>query len=165
MWQQTLILAKIMKKNYHKWTDVEDKVVIGLYEDGCAIKDIAEAVGLTKSAITNRVHVLKKNGLITVNHNFIWDEQKEKELVKILQKNEGNLRNGFREFADKYNIGDKAVSNKYYAKDRKSLRIKDKYPIFSVFGRYRGIANSKIYTRGESKGHTMWTAIKEFFKF
>lgn len=154
-----------MKRNYHKWTDVEDKVVIGLYEDGSAIKDIAEALGLTKSAVINRIRVLKKKALIVVNHNFIWDEQKEKELVKILQKNEGNLCNGFREFADKYNISDKTVSNKYYAKDRKSLRIKDKYPIFSVFGRYRASSNSKIYNRRESKGHTLWGTIKNFLKF
>lgn len=153
-----------MKKKIHKWTNVEEKVVIGLYEDGCSIKEIAEAMGFSQSSIANRIFVLKKKGLITINHNFIWNEDRKKELVKVLQNNPGNLNAGFKEFADKYNLNWKTVANKYYNK-KTNGRIKDNYPIFSVFGRYRASSNSKIYTRRESKGHTMWTTIKEFFKF
>ena len=153
-----------MKRNYHKWTDAEDKVIIGLYEDGAKIKEIAPLFNVTVSAVAGRIKTLKKKGLIEGSKVFQWTPEKEKDLVKILQKNEGNLRVGFKQFADKYNCEWTIVSSKYYNRQRKN-RIKDKYPIFSVFGRYRASSNSKIYTRGESKGHTMWTAIKEFFKF
>ena len=154
-----------MKRNYHKWTNLEDQVLIGLYEDGVKSYEIAQTLNLSKNSVINRISILKKKGLITTSQNFIWDEKKEKELVKILQKNEGNLRKGFKQFAEIYNIPYTSVEYKYYNKSNHSIRIKDKYPIFSVFGRYRASNNSKIYNRQNSKGHTLWTTIKKLFKF
>ena len=154
-----------MKRKIHKWTDAEDKVIIGLYEDGVKIKDIAALFYVTPKTLNAKVYNLRKKGLIKSKRSFNWTPEAEKDLVKILQKNEGNLREGFRQFADKYNCDWTIVSSKYYSKHVKNGRIKDKYPIFGVFGRYRAASNSKVYVRQNAKGHTLWNTIKGFFKF
>ena len=69
----------------------------------------------------------------------------------------------FRIFAEKYNISFDTVHGRYYSKRVKNGRVKDKYPIFGVFGRYRGIANTKVYSRESSKGYNFWSIIKKIF--
>lgn len=154
-----------MKRNYHRWTNAEVKVIIGLYEDGVPHKEIAEAVGLPVNVVSKKIYNLKKQGLIDkeIKRLFVWTPEIEKDFLNILQKNIGNLQQGFRTFAEKYNCSITVPSNKYYNSKILGGRIKDRCKVFGQFGRYRGIANSKIYKREDSKGYNFWSVIKKFF--
>lgn len=150
-------------KKYHKWTDEEDSVIVSMHAEKKSISAIAETLNLSVGVVRSRVWYLRQKGILHSYLTFKWTDAKEKELVTILHKNEGNLQNGFREFAEKYNISKTAVEARYYNANTKKGRVMDKYPIFTTFGRYRGANNRKIYTRKESKGHKIWNIIKRFF--
>ena len=149
--------------NYHKWTEEEDKVLIQYVQDKAPLIDIADLMGMKKSAIAARIFFLRKKGVNLPYYKFEWTEAKEKELVKMIRRNEGNLQSHFRDFAEKYNIPVGAVRNRYYNTTNPSRRIKDKYPIFGIFGMFRSAKNSKIYTRNDSKGYNFWSVIKTIF--
>lgn len=74
------------------------------------------------------------------------------------------MTEGFRMFADANNCTLRAAYNKYYNKQRNN-RIKDKYPIFGVFSRYRAVPNAKIYQKEQSKGYSFWKVIKKVFGY
>lgn len=153
-----------MKRKNHKWTNDEVSVLISMYNDGVKIKDIASAFNVTVKNITTRLNILRNEGKINNTRYFAWTEEREKELVKILHKHEGNLTEGFREFAEKYDIALSTVQTRYYNKNTPTGRIKDKYFVFSLFGRFRKKQNGKIYRREDSSGYNAWTFIKSFFK-
>lgn len=149
---------------YHKWTEEEDKVLIQYVQDKAPLIDIADLMGMKKSAIAARIFSLRKKGIdIPYYNTFEWTEAKEKELVKMIRRNEGNLQSHFRDFAEKYNISVYAVHSRYYHPDIPGGRIKDKYPIFGIFGMFRVAKNSKIYNRTKSKGYNFWSVIKTIF--
>lgn len=153
-----------MNRKYHKWTEEEDKVLIQYVQDKAPLIDIADFMGMKRSSIAARIFFLRKKGIdIPYYNTFEWTEAKEKELVKMIRKNEGNLRSHFREFAEKYNISVNAVHSRYYHPDIPGGRIKDKYPIFGTFGMFRVAKNSKIYNRTKSKGYNFWSIIKTIF--
>ena len=152
-----------MKKNYHRWTNEEVSVLISMYTDGVKIKDIANAFNVKTSSVDQKHNKLRVQGLIERNRYFEWTEKKEKELVKILHKNEGNLQDGFREFAQANNISKEAVETRYYDPAIPTGRIKDTHFVFGTFGRFRKKQNGKIYRREDSSGHSIWTMIKSFF--
>lgn len=152
-----------MKRKIHKWTNAEDKVLIGLYEDGVKCTEIAKVLNVKPRQVGGRVYYLRKKGIINTRHSIRWTPELEKELVTILQKNSGNLHEGFRIFAEAHNCDWKCAAAHYYHRDTRGGRIKDKYPIFATFGRYRASGNSKIYSKKESKGHNFWTMIKKIF--
>lgn len=149
--------------NYHKWTEEEDKVLIQYVQNKAPLIDIADIMGMKKSVIASRIFLLRKRGINLPYYNFEWTEAKEKELVKMIRRNEGNLRSHFREFAEKYNISLDAVHTRYYNHNNSGGRIKDKYPIFGIFGMFRVAKNSKIYNRTKSKGYNFWSVIKTIF--
>ena len=149
--------------NYHKWTEEEDKVLIQYVQNKAPLTDIADFMGMKKSSIASRIFFLRKKGVNLPYYKFEWTEAKEKELVKMIRRNEGNLRSHFRDFAEKYNIPVGAVHNRYYNTNNPSRRIKDKYPIFGIFGMFRVAKNSKIYNRTKSKGYKFWSVIKTIF--
>lgn len=152
-----------MNRNYHKWTEEEDKVLIQYVQNKTPFNDIADFIGMKKSAIASRIFFLRKKGINLPYYNFEWTKEKEKELVKMIRRNEGNLQSHFREFAEKYNISVRAVHNRYYNFRTSSGRVKDKYPIFGIFGMFRSAKNSKIYTRNDSNGYKFWSVIKTIF--
>lgn len=152
-----------MKRNYHKWTNDEVKVLISMYNDGVKVKDIANAFNVKVSTMDQKLNKLRVQGLIERNRYFNWTEKKEKELVKVLHKNEGNLQDGFREFAQANNISKEAVENRYYDPTIPTGRIKDTHFVFGTFGRFRKKQNGKIYRREDSSRHNIWTMIKSFF--
>lgn len=152
-----------MKRKYHKWTNDEVKVLISMYNDGVKIKDIASAFNVKVSTMDQKLNDLRVQGLIERNRYFNWTKKKEKELEKVLRKNEGILQDGFREFAQANNISKEAAENRYYDPKIPTGRLKDKGFIFGIFGRFRKNKNSKIYKRGSSVGYNGWTFIKSFF--
>ena len=152
-----------MKKNYHKWTNEEVSVLISMYTDGVKIKDIADALNVKVSNVNTKLNALRVQGFIERNRYFEWTEKKEKELVKILHKNEGNLQDGFREFAQINNISKSTAEHRYYNINTPTGRIKDTHFVFGTFGRFRKKQNGKIYRREDSSGHNIWTIIKSFF--
>lgn len=152
-----------MKRKYHKWTNDEVKVLIGMYNDGVRVKDIANTFNVSVKAMEHKLNILSNKNLIERNRYFKWTEKKEKELAKILHKNEGILQDGFREFAQANNINKGAVEARYYDTTIPTGRVKDKYFIFSLFGRFRKKQNGKIYRREDSSGYNAWTFIKSFF--
>lgn len=152
-----------MKKKYHKWTNDEVKVLISMYNDGVKVKDMASTFNVSVKAMEHKLNILSNKNLIERNRCFNWTEKKEKELVKVLHKNEGNLQDGFREFAQANNISTGAVEARYYDTTIPTGRIKDKHFIFGTFGRFRKKQNGKIYRREDSSGHNIWTMIRSFF--
>ena len=152
-----------MRQKYHRWTNEEDQVIISMYSTKASMQEIADALGVRVEQIRNRTSYLRKKGILNSYLTFKWTDTKEKELVNILHKNEGNLRNGFREFAEANNISREAVEARYYHSSVNKPKVMDKYPIFTTIGRYRRANNRKIYNRQESKGHKIWNIIKGFF--
>lgn len=148
---------------HHKWTEEEDKVLVQYVQNKAPLIDIADLMGMKRSTIASRIFLLRKRGINLPYYNFEWTEAKEKELVKMIRRNEGNLRSHFREFAEKYNISMNAVHTRYYNHNSSGGRIKDKYPIFGIFGMFRVAKNSKIYNRTKSKGYNFWSVIKTIF--
>lgn len=59
-----------MKRNYHKWTEDEEKVLIGLYAEGRPYAEIARQLKVSYGAVSVRIHNLKKLGKIQNNKNF-----------------------------------------------------------------------------------------------
>ena len=149
--------------NYHKWTEEEVKVLTQYVKEGKSQKEIANELNLNVKQVTYKVFMLRKRGVKLPNNNLVWNNKMEKELATAVGKNEGNIQEAFRDFADKYNLTTNAVHSRWYDKKIKTGRVRDKYPAFGVFGRYRGIANSKIYSKEDSKGYTFWKMIKSIF--
>ena len=128
-----------------------------MHNDKMSDADIANALGRSIGSVKQRAFFLKRKGLIKNTRKLKWTEALENELVNTIHKNPGNLSARFREFAEKYNTTENAVSNYYYA------NVIDTRPIFSVFGRFRKSNNRKIYKKEQAKGHKMWTIIKTMF--
>lgn len=148
---------------HHKWTEKEELVLIQCVRDKMSYKDICALLNVSKKSLTAKIVKLREKGVELPYYNFSWDETKEKELVKMIRRNEGNLQSHFRDFAEKYNIPVGVVHNRYYNTRVPSGRIKDKYPIFGIFGMFRVAKNSKIYNRTKSKGYNFWSVIKTIF--
>lgn len=146
----------------HKWTEQEDKVLIQLYSCRVKIAKIAAVLQLPIGKVRSRIKYFIRKGIV-VKNSFTWTEALEKELANTLSKNAGNLKKGMKDFAAKYNINYEAVKSRYYDVNLKKGRLKDKYPIFTMFGRYRGTANSKVYNNKEAKGHNFWKVVKKVF--
>ena len=148
----------------HKWTEQEDKVLIQLYSCKVKTAKIAAVLQLPLGKVRSRIRYFLRKGVI-VRNSFIWTKELEKELANTLSKNAGNLKKGMKEFAAKHNINYEAVKSRYYDVSLKKGRLKDKYPIFTMFGRYRGATNSKVYNTKEAKVHNFWKVVKKaFFK-
>lgn len=150
-------------KKYHKWTEQEDIVLIQSIKDKIPYATIATLLAVTTSKVTARVKFLKKKGIELPSYNLVWTEKLEKELLQLVSKNEGNLSNAFREFAEKHNTTTKAVSTRWYDKNIPTGRLKDKSFCFGIFGRFRGAANSKNYNKANSKTYKFWKVIKTIF--
>lgn len=148
---------------HHIWTEEEDRVLIQSVQDKMSCILIADLLGVTVNQVRSRIIKLRKEGVELYHYHFKWTEKHEKELANLVSKNAGNISEAFRIFAEKYNISFDTVHARYYNKHVKNGRIRDKYPIFGVFGRYRGIANAKLYSRESGKGYTFWSIIKKIF--
>lgn len=148
---------------YHKWTGKEELVLIQCVRNKMSYKDICALLNVSKESLTAKIVKLREQGVELPYYKFSWNKAKEKELVKMIRRNEGNLQSHFRDFAEKYNISVGVVHNRYYDARIPSGRVKDKYPIFGIFGMFRTAKNSKIYTRKDSKGYNFWSIIKTIF--
>ena len=146
-----------MEAKRKRFTNDEDKVIVGMYNDKMSDKDIASAINRTIGSVKQRIFFLKGKGLIKSSKQLKWTDALENELVNTIHKNPGNLSVRFREFAEKYNTTANAVSSYYYT------NVIDTRPIFSVFGKFRKSNNRKIYKKEQARGHRMWTIIKAMF--
>ena len=146
-----------MRRINKRFTNDEDKVIVGMYGDRISPKEIANALNRSRDSIRARILFLKKKGVIKGNRNLKWTDALEKELVNTIHKNPGNLKARFREFAEKHNTTTNAVSVHYYT------NIIDTHFIFSLFGKFRKSNNRKIYKKEQAKGHKMWSIIKAMF--
>ena len=146
-----------MEAKRKRFTNDEDKVIVGMYNDKLSAEEIANTLGRTVNSIRQRVFFLRKKGVIQGTRQLKWTDALENELVNTIHKNPGNLSEGFREFAEKHNSTFNAVSNYYYT------NIIDTHFIFSLFGRFRKSNNRKIYKKEQARGHKMWTIIKAMF--
>lgn len=157
------IFVQIMRNNYHKWTEEEDKVLVQYAKDKIPTQTIANLLGLTTKQIACRFHYLRKRGIDVPKYRINWTPDLEKELVNLVSKNEGNLRNAFREFAEKYNVPHTVAETRWYNHRIPTGRLKDKKFCFGILGRFRGNANSKIYNKTDSKTHKFWKILKTIF--
>lgn len=141
----------------HFWTPEEDAVLMEQFKAGVAYKAIAELLGRSYNSVTTRISDLRKAGQDIPFRHLVWTPELDKEVADTVGKNPGNISAAFRIVAEKYNTTPEAVSQRWYN------NIKDTTFVFSVFGRYRGAKNRKIYTKNDAKGHNLWRVIKEFF--
>lgn len=148
---------------HHNWTEEEDKVLVQSVQDRMSCTLIADLLGVNVNQVRARIIRLRKDGIDLPFYHFKWSDKHEKELANLVSKNAGNIREAFRLFAEKYNISLDTVHARYYSKRVKNGRVRDKYPIFGVFGRYRGIANAKMYSRESGKGYNFWSIVKKIF--
>lgn len=139
------------------WTPEEDTVLMEYVKKGITYKTIAELMNRPYNSIVTRVSELRKAGEDIPYKNIIWTPELDKEVADTVGKNPGNISAAFRIIAEKYNTTPSAVSQRWY------YTIKDTTFVFSVFGRYRGAKNRKIYTKNDAKGHNLWRVIKDFF--
>lgn len=147
---------------HHIWTEEEDKVLVQAVQDRISCIMIADILGVNVNQVRARITKLRKEGM-NLHYHFVWTDKHEKELANLISQHAGNISEAFRIFAEKYNISFDTVHARYYSKRVKNGRVRDKYPIFGVFGRYRGIANAKMYSRESSKGYNFWSIIKKIF--
>lgn len=149
-----------MRNKYHKWTEEEDRVLVQYAKDKVPTKDIADLLGVNTNQVVNRFHYLRKKGVDVPKYRIDWTPALEKELSNLVSKNEGNLRNAFREFAEKYNVPYTAAETRWYSNRIPTGRLKDKKFCFGILGRFRGNSNSKNYNKKDSKAHKFWKVLK-----
>lgn len=147
-----------MNNFYKKWTNDEEQVIIGMRKNKCSVKEIADVLGRSTNAVKARIFFLRKKGILVNRKSIKWNEKLDKEVVNTLHKNPGNLRDGFREFANKHNVSPETVSTRYY----KAI-IDSPHFIFSLFGKFRKSKNRKNYKKEQATGHKMWNIIKAMF--
>ena len=146
----------------HKWTAEEDTVLVQAVKDKVPYKDIANIFNVTENAIRNRLFFLRKKGIDIPFRHLNWNEKLEKEVANEVSKNEGNLSQAFRNIAEKYDVNPSVIKTRWYS-NKPAISIRDKYRVFGVFGRYRGAANRKNYSKKNSKGHLFWKMLKSWF--
>lgn len=145
------------KRNYKKWTDDEDLVIISMRAEKKSSKEIAKALGRSISSVNCRCGMLinqcklSKTSKTKINYHDIAD---------CASLNFGNLSKGFKNYAKEQKVSYYTIRNAYYVKKPNRVRAKDiKKNNIIMFGKSGIIANAKN-SKQKPKKDTLWHKLK-----
>ena len=172
LWWATNTFIKNMNKNYKKWTNEEDVVIVSMRAKGSSGKEIAKALNRTYSSTHNRINFMIAKGEISkkkrCNKVATIVEAKRKstidyyEVAKRVAENPGNLQAVFRKYAKEIGVTVETVHRAYYNPSQSRTRIKDLVHIFTVVGQKGfGPNNSKNFNE-PIKRSNIWLKFKEW---
>ena len=149
------------KREYKKWTNNEELVIISMRADGKTAVEIAKKLNRSDWSVRARIKKLINECKIELKHSKSSPLDYDK-IGEYVSKNPGNIRKAFRKYANDYGCSVNSVHCAYYCRTNKSKqRVKDRGNFFTVVGK-------NGHTTGNSKNTTnvkrsnLWTKVKDW---
>lgn len=150
------------KREYKKWTNDEELVVISMRSAGKTSNEIAKKLNRSDWSVRTRIKKLINECKVELKHSKSTPLDYDK-IGEYVSKSPGNISKAFRKYANDYGCSVSAVHSAYYCRSnkRKQKRVKDRGNFFTVVGK-------NGHTTGNSKNTTnvkrsnLWTKVKDW---
>ena len=150
------------KREYKKWTNNEELVIISMRADGKTAVEIAKKLNRSDWSVKSRIKKLIDECKVELKHSKSTPLDYDK-IGEYVSKSPGNISKAFRKYANDYKCSVSAVHNAYYCRSNKTKqkRVKDRGNFFTVVGK-------NGHTTGNSKNTTnikrsnLWTKVKDW---
>lgn len=149
------------KREYKKWTNDEELVVISMRADGKTAVEIAKKLNRSDWSVRSRIKKLINECKVELKHSKSTPLDYDK-IGEYVSKSPGNISKAFKKYANDYGCSVSSVHCAYYCKSKtKKQRVKDRGNFFTVVGK-------NGHTTGNSKNTTnvkrsnLWTKVKDW---
>lgn len=149
------------KREYKKWTNNEELVIISMRADGKTAVEIAKKLNRSDWSVRARIKKLINECKVELKHPKSTPLDYDK-IGEYVSKSPGNISKAFRKYANDYGCSVNSVHCAYYCRSNKSKqRVKDRGNFFTVVGK-------NGHTTGNSKNTTnvkrsnLWTKVKDW---
>lgn len=147
---------------YKKRTNEEELVIISMRAEGKSAKEIATALGRSVVSTRHFINKLINECKIEKKSSSKYSKINKEELVNLIAKNPGNIREAFRKYAEKTGLSINTIHHAYYCKaNTNKKRIKDSTTILTVVSKYGHTNNNSKNTTNIARSN-IWLKIKDW---
>lgn len=149
-----------MKRNYKKWTNEEELVIISMRKEGKSLKEIASVLGRTPATVGVRCSKLINACKIEKRKGGVPSKLNYEQIGNYVSENPNNIRDAFRKYAEDNNCSWGTVASAYYKRRPNKTRVKDSGNWFTIVGKKgHTINNNKVSE--SNKTSNLWTKLKD----
>lgn len=152
-----------MRKNYKRWTNDEESVLISMRKSGKTCKEIAKTLKRTEQAVFWHCHKLIDECKLekkTSGPTRILDYDR---IAQYVSENPANIRACFKKYADEVGVKWTSVQSAYYSRSysRTQERIKDRGNLFTIVGK-KGHTTNNDKNSDLIKTSNLWEKMKDW---